>query len=124
MKKSNLIAGVTVFSLILGIFYIVKASNSNIDAPISNMNYLNQTWYFQGGDPTNPDHYSDQPIPNKPCGETEEVICQISAPDSLGKPRMSAIVPDTSPSQTVLQQINEATNNLTPNETALSFREE
>ncbi|NGM61923.1 hypothetical protein G5B30_08340 [Sphingobacterium sp. SGG-5] len=124
MKKINfnkMVAFIAVIALAAGVFLYAEAKNR----PEAVKKVAAEgTWYFQGGNPEDPDSYSDEPVEDKPCGAFEETICQITAPDSLGKPQMSAAVPGTSPSQTVGEQIAAAAANPHTNETVLSLREE
>lgn len=120
--KSKIVAGVTAFMLLFGAFFMVKAITKEEKQPIIKL--ANQTWYFHGkaGDSrTDATKYQLTPNPETPCGDANEEVCKISAPnDGSGKPNMSAIV---SGSQTVAQRINAAFSS-TPstNETVESLR--
>lgn len=120
--KSKIVASVTAMILLFGVFFMVKATSKEDKLPIKKL--ANQTWYFHGkaGDSrTDATKYQLTANPETPCGDANEEVCTISAPnDGSGKPNMSAIV---SGSQTVAQRINAAFSSTpTTNETVQSLR--
>ncbi len=50
------------------------------------------SWYFMGGDETNPSHYTDDESQAPDCVGTQEIICEILAPEDLvsGGPDLNA----------------------------------
>lgn len=110
------------------LFFGVKAMHS-IKSEAIPTKLVNQTWYFTGDlsdDPELASNYSSSPSGLPPCGVTEEVICQIEAPDDgTGKPKMDEPVDGT----TVQLQIREAHQSIADgdpqeNTTVKAFREE
>ncbi|MFD2556585.1 MULTISPECIES: hypothetical protein [Sphingobacterium] len=84
---------------------VMKKETVKIEAPAAT-----ETLYFVGTNPLNPDHYSPNPDPNKPCGLPQQTICQIEAPvDALGRPIMTA----PAGSSTVGEEIQESLASLT-----------
>lgn len=114
------IAMVAVFSLIAFVgFNVVSAANNKSQTEVVDTEFT-----FTDGNVTNSANYTTTP-PVQCIGE--ETVCVIKAPDSSGRPQMSAIVPGTSPSQTVQQRILAALNapgGPTLNETVLSLKAE
>lgn len=105
--KNNFLALVA-FATVIG-FSAFKISHKTI----------NQPWYYVSGNPTEASSYSGEPIAE--CGDLDEVICEILAPDNgSGRPNMEAQV---TPGVTVRDQINQALSG-TPstNTTVQSFR--
>lgn len=142
MKTKNIVKA-SLFTLILAFVVATVAATGGvmknrevIEAPKADpvdVNALSDkaddlpTWFYTGGpedDPTNPDNYSPNEDPNKPCGLPEQTVCKIKASaDSLGRPSMNEPVGGS----TVKQQIIDAIGSLstpTPstNATVESFR--
>lgn len=108
------IVGTVIFALLLAIgivLYVNAGENENENetnrsAPL--------TWYFNGTDPLDENHYTLNPVP---CSGLAETICTIEANNNGGVPELGAAQ---------LQDIQDALDSLEddpmPNATVKSFR--
>lgn len=122
--RTKLIVKASLFTLILAFMVIGTIAIAEV---MKNENVavekrtINQPWFYNSGSPTQSGSYSDAPIAE--CGDLNEVICEIHAPDNgLGQPDMQA---EVAPGVTVQEQIEQALSGTpTTNATVQSFRAE
>lgn len=123
--KSKIVAGLSAMVFLFGLIYVVNAQGDSISKAIKTNSLTTETWYFVGDNPELPSSYSKTADPNKPCDSNPEVICTILAPEDPSNsnlPDLTADVPDQS--QTVLEQIRDAVQHMSTNETVTNFRTE
>lgn len=95
-----------------------------VDTLNDNPEYV--SWYFTGeheDDVIYPEFYSDEDP--EICGEDDEVVCEIKAPEGLsGKPDLSAPSDPNNPSPSIQDRIEEAmTLPKSTNDVVISLRE-